>query len=492
MLAALRALYSNYSCGVRVNGFMTDWFPSESGVKQGCLLSPLLFDLYVDTMVHDMASTNVGIQYGGRLINVLLYADDVVLIAENASDLQILLDKLDAWFQKWRLELNEDKTSVVVFRNNSVLLPEVHFHCGNKPVSITPNYKYLGLTLNEHLNWDLTVKTLAASAQRALGVVIAKHKRFGGMPYKAYKAAYESMVRPILEYASEIWGHKDYASINNVFLRAERAYLGVGKYTPNNAVVGDIGWTPPVVRQKASLVRWWCKMVRMDVSRLTRCAFDANVYHAENGRNNWALRTKKILKDIELHNIYEYDNVFQYSIKWYFKTAERRLFDLYEANWYNMLHNDNRPNPLCKNKLRVYRTFKHSIRAEEYVTKYMCSQDRRCFAQFRCGVAPLRCETDRYNRGNYIPYEQRICNMCNLNTVENEFHVFCVCPVYSDIRKCLYEEVQNVYPHFMNADFEDKFIMLFNRGDVCKITARAASEILKHRRYYAETFKSVK
>jgi hypothetical protein len=93
-----------------------------------------------------------------------------------------------------------------VFRTRKTPLTNANFKCGDLELDIVSEYKYLGLMLNEHLNWDLTVKTLAASANRALGVLIAKSKQFGGFPFDVFTSAYNAMVRPILEYGCEIWG----------------------------------------------------------------------------------------------------------------------------------------------------------------------------------------------------------------------------------------------------------------------------------------------
>ena len=96
-----------------MNDSLTDWFDVESGVKQGCIVSPTLFAMYIDDLVHNINSKNVGITYGEC---TLLYADDIVLIAPNEADLQNLIDVVQQWYSKWQLRLNLDKTKVVYFR----------------------------------------------------------------------------------------------------------------------------------------------------------------------------------------------------------------------------------------------------------------------------------------------------------------------------------------------------------------------------------------
>ena len=123
------------------------------------------------------------------------------------------------------------------------------------------------------------------------------------------------------------------------------------------------------------------------------------------------------------------------------------------------------------------------------MVNYIPKAQRRCYAQFRCGVAPIRCETDRYTQGTYIPYDERLCKLCTLNETENELHVFCTCPVYDEIRSELYQNVFVFNPGFINLSNEDKFIYLFKEDTICKATARAAEAILRRRRDLVEILK---
>ena len=89
---------------------MTDWFQVESGLKQGCLISPLLFSLYLNDFCDNAHNINVGVPVGEELISVLLYADDTCLIAKSETDLQRMLNVLHDWCAKWMLQVNSQKT----------------------------------------------------------------------------------------------------------------------------------------------------------------------------------------------------------------------------------------------------------------------------------------------------------------------------------------------------------------------------------------------
>ena len=95
MFDALKSLYENVQCSVRINGLNTDWFPVHSGHKHGCRLLPMLFNFYINDLVSKLASLDVGISINGEKVYILLYADDVVLLGENKHDLQCLLNTLN-------------------------------------------------------------------------------------------------------------------------------------------------------------------------------------------------------------------------------------------------------------------------------------------------------------------------------------------------------------------------------------------------------------
>ena len=76
---------------------------SHTGVKQGNNISPTCFSLFINGLIGELKSCNVGIQVGCRKICTLAYADDIVLITASITEMQILLDKLEKWCIDWRV-----------------------------------------------------------------------------------------------------------------------------------------------------------------------------------------------------------------------------------------------------------------------------------------------------------------------------------------------------------------------------------------------------
>ena len=89
MICLLRNLYAGQEATARTGHRITDWFQIRKGVRQGCILSPCLFNLYADYIMRNagLDEAQAGIKIAGRNINNLRYADDTTLMAENEEEL---------------------------------------------------------------------------------------------------------------------------------------------------------------------------------------------------------------------------------------------------------------------------------------------------------------------------------------------------------------------------------------------------------------------
>jgi len=92
-----------------------DWFQIGKGVRQGCILSPCLFNLYAEYIMRNagLEETQAGIKIAGRNINNLRYADDTTLMAESEEELKSLLMKVKVENEKVSLKINIQKTKIM-------------------------------------------------------------------------------------------------------------------------------------------------------------------------------------------------------------------------------------------------------------------------------------------------------------------------------------------------------------------------------------------
>ena len=135
---AVKSLYQNTESCVRLGSHYTDWFGCTSGVKQGDNLSPTLFALFINDLALQLKDLNNGIEIGGYKLNVLLYADDIALIAQNEAEMDVLLDTVSKWCKKWRLCINPTKSKVVHFRKKQRKQSDHIFKIGENCLEYSP------------------------------------------------------------------------------------------------------------------------------------------------------------------------------------------------------------------------------------------------------------------------------------------------------------------------------------------------------------------
>ncbi len=121
LLEGIKSFYENTSASVWVNGELSASFNVEVGVRQGCVMSPWLFSIYMDGCIREM---KVRVRDLGARMNVRgveqplvsgLYADDTVLLAESEGMLERIVDEFDRICKRRKLNMNAGKSKVMVF-----------------------------------------------------------------------------------------------------------------------------------------------------------------------------------------------------------------------------------------------------------------------------------------------------------------------------------------------------------------------------------------
>ena len=113
----LRNLYADQEETIRSLCGTTDWFRIDKEVRQGCLLSSCLFNLYAEHIMRNagLDELQAGIKIGGRNINNLRYVDNTTLMAESEEELKSLLIRVKEEREKYVLKLNIKKTKIMAF-----------------------------------------------------------------------------------------------------------------------------------------------------------------------------------------------------------------------------------------------------------------------------------------------------------------------------------------------------------------------------------------
>ncbi|CAG2189455.1 unnamed protein product [Mytilus edulis] len=95
----------------------------------------------------------------------------------------------------------------------------------------------------ETIDYADSANELVTASSRALGALTSKYYQIDGLDYETFTKLFSSMVTPVMDYSSGVWGYKIYDKLETLQNRAIRTFLGVGKSAPNPAICGDMGWT---------------------------------------------------------------------------------------------------------------------------------------------------------------------------------------------------------------------------------------------------------
>ena len=168
-----------------------------SGVPQGSILGPLLFNIVMDSITRLQLSKNAGL---------ILYADDILLFKpidspDDISQLQADVDKILSWMASQGLTPNHTKTQVLpITRSRNALLIDISIN-GHRIVPVS-SVKYLGVSISSDLSWSGHIGKLCKKAKQHLGLI---HRRFHQAPSHVRAKLYRSAVLPNLECCGAVW-----------------------------------------------------------------------------------------------------------------------------------------------------------------------------------------------------------------------------------------------------------------------------------------------
>lgn len=129
------------------------------------------------------------------------------------------------------------------------------FHFGNDLLRVADSYRYLGLDVNEFVNFSKCASVLHDAGSRALGALVSEHYTSKGLDYKVFEKIYNSTVLPVMDYSTGVWGYKIFDSYERLHHKAVCTFLGVGKQTPLTALDGDVAWDSPKHRRHVDMIR---------------------------------------------------------------------------------------------------------------------------------------------------------------------------------------------------------------------------------------------
>ena len=418
-LNSLKAIYKEVQMTVRHGNQQTDLIDCPLGVKQGCLLSPLLFSLLITEVADKVAArgrSGCQLVTGSREIFSLLFADDIALISQTPAGLQNQINNLKSASEALGLKVNLDKTKVMVFRKGGYLGSREKWHYGTDELEVVNTYKYLGFTLTTKLSTDIPLREYAGRAKGKVLNIFRTLYKLGQIDIKVFFRLFDSQVKPMLLYASEIWGSTSYETIEKVHTFACKKLLGVSARTPNIAVYGELGRYPLFIDSATRSLKYWFRIQLLQDNRLPKLAYTKEKQELEKTLG-WGNTLKHNLETNGFAHVWLNEGVA--SVNSFTKAFKQRLIDGYRQNWHAKLTDSDR--------FDVYRQFKETHQKEEYLDHINIAKFRKTLTRFRLGICEINTNTRFRN-----PTDNKDCPFCT--TQETEIHFLLKCPQYAVLR----------------------------------------------------------
>ena len=422
MVKALKAMYESVRMCVKHKNSYSDFFISNSGVKQGDPLSPILFIFFINDLVTDLSTEDENsIKINDLNIFMLLFADDAVLFSKSHQSLQLMLNKLKEYSSYWKLNVNTQKTKIMIFEKGRTT--NLRFYYDNQELEIVHSFKYLGVTFYKNGHWFRTQKCIAEYGTYALHNLYKTLSNIE-LPISEQFRLFDSLVGSVLSYAAEVWGYHKADDIERVHTRFCRSKLGVKRSTNVAALYMELGRFQLTVFRQIRMLTYWSKLVKSD-DPLLRATYsmlrdDVNQGNTYNNQN-WAYHIKSLLDQLGFGYVWrEQDQLLGIPLT----QIRQRLFDQASQCIITSVNDSH--------KLTLYRRYKKDIKSEHYLSSIRDAKYKIALNKFRLSSHSLLIETGRYTG---IPTEERLCNFCNMRKIEDEFHFLLVCPHYIELRR---------------------------------------------------------
>ena len=438
-------IYINDIACVKVGEHVTPSFLANQGVKQGCILSPTLFNIFLADF-QPLIETNPcdPVMLRGNLsIGCLIWADDILLLSKSKEGLQAMLQALYLYAEKNGMALNTKKTKIMIFNKTGRHIRR-DFYFGHDKLTSTREYKYLGFLITPSGEINSGLNDLKDRAQRAFFKLKKKMgSTFRTQPSLTIKL-FRSLIEPILLYASDLWGVMKLPASNpieNLFMSFCKQLLGVQKQTTNFGVLLELGLIPLTIWGKKKAIKNWVRIAEGEncseiLKESYAFAVEENLSWPENVKNlasQIGLRQSFIDMDIDLH-----------------LQSFQRLSDIFHQQAFADIKR-------VDSKLRTYSRFKLEPGFENYLDEIHV-KERTALTKLRLSNHLLMIEKGRHLN---ISRDQRFCPFCP-NIIENEKHFLTRCPQYRHLREELFNQVKTVIPQIHNRCDDQKFLNLMS------------------------------
>ena len=473
-------LYANAKSCVRIGNSKSTFFSSNIGVRQGENLSPILFSIYLNDLsefishaysgLNDISSMSSILLSNNDLevyfkLYILLYADDTVLFAESEAELQSALNAMFLYCKSWDLEVNPAKTKITIFANRKNQQAPKFIYNGQE-LAVDDNFVYLGTMFSYNGRFLKNSQRLFDQARKAMFSVLNKSRKLL-LPVDIQLQLFDTLVAPILLYGSEVTGFEKHDILERLCIQYYKIILKAKKSTPNLMLYGELGRHPISVLIKSKMIGFWQRLVNGKQDKISNKLYSIlmAMHNRDCFHSKWLLYIKGILTECGKEHFWLNQTEVPSNIS---KSVKAKLIETYSLSWRDSVF----ASPKCLN----YRIFKQDFNLENYFN-VLPDDLAMSFCHFRSLNHKMPIEMGRFVG---TLRDDRICELCFLDKIGDEFHYMLECTYFSDAR--------GVYlpGNLLAAPNTDAF-----RSMMCPVDTQDLFKVAKYCKIVLKTFQEI-
>ena len=287
----------------------TEWFKISRGVAQGAVESPWLYSCFINGLAEDLKASNLGIRIAGKHTPLLMYADDIVLLAGSVYELRAMNDIVSEFAFKNRYKLNGDKSAIMAFNADTSTLTQVHaetWMLSGQKVEVKQSYKYLGTETLTSLDWTQHVTRAITKAKSLSEDLSWICRREGGLRPRSAATLWKAIARPVIEYAAELWSGEipttlvDQAEAVQVSFACSILGLSRCQSISHDIIRSEMGMEKLSSRWEKLRLGFWRRIQVAHPDRtftaVSAFRWDQCEHGPDNTNNGWMKHTKRLLE----------------------------------------------------------------------------------------------------------------------------------------------------------------------------------------------------
>lgn len=435
MLNALKQIYSLTEMTVYSNGELSNFTKVKHGVKQGCLLSPFLFSVYLNDLKNALTG---GLKIGKTILKLLMYADDLVLLAETVEDLQTMINQISEFCRKWGLKINLSKSKTMIFRRGKRVTKNEKWQCNGLEIENVDTYRYLGIDMKFNLSLDVHFSNKLTEAKNSLNATWKNIISQEYIPFSTKLAIFRSSPRAMMCHAAQSWGYKPYETVEQLQRWFIKRVFNLPENTPSYMLEIEASLNRLFIFTLKLHFAFVHKTMSFQDNRISKLI--AKVMIEEN--ISWA----KEWSDIFLKHRINFN--FQVPITDWPKMQKQLIQKLIISNQQeniskaiNSQYHD--PYPQLKYYMPTYFNDSNSRKKISYIFRARCGLMKNDYSRFKTGVLPN-------------------CTICDKNEPDDSFHIIGRCPIMKFVRAKYFGKFILTNEEVLNELNGNNFENLFN------------------------------